>query len=123
MSDDPRNTPPPPDERDPHHELNNPAADPDPTEWPDPYDKREDPRDEPDDDGDVDQRTPRRAKNRRYQQRGAEMHDGWRAERGDAVMTRLRLLFAAHQRDHHEHQTGQGSRRGAGHDIKVRPSW
>jgi hypothetical protein len=31
-------------ERDPHHELNNPATDPDPTEWPDPYDKREDPR-------------------------------------------------------------------------------
>jgi hypothetical protein len=33
-------------ERDPHHELNNPIDDPDPTEWPDPYDKREDPRDE-----------------------------------------------------------------------------
>jgi hypothetical protein len=33
---------PPPD---PHHELNNPATDPDPTEWPDPYDKRPDPRD------------------------------------------------------------------------------
>jgi hypothetical protein len=32
-------------ERDPHHELNNPASDPDPTEWPDPYDKRPDPRD------------------------------------------------------------------------------
>ncbi|HYH62899.1 MAG TPA: hypothetical protein VD766_13610 [Solirubrobacterales bacterium] len=29
----------------PHHSLNNPAGDPDPTEWPDPYDKREDPRD------------------------------------------------------------------------------
>ncbi len=29
----------------PHHALNNPAADPDPTEWPDPYDKRQDPRD------------------------------------------------------------------------------
>src|SRR3954454_4916625 len=38
-------------ERDPHHELNNPAEDPDPTEWPDPYDKRDDPRDpeDPDD--------------------------------------------------------------------------
>jgi hypothetical protein len=32
------------DERDPHHALNNPADDPDPTEWPDPYDKRPDPR-------------------------------------------------------------------------------
>ena len=32
-------------DRDPHHVLNNPAADPDPTEWPDPYDKRPDPRD------------------------------------------------------------------------------
>ncbi len=28
----------------PHHALNNPAVDPDPTEWPDPYEKREDPR-------------------------------------------------------------------------------
>jgi len=28
----------------PHHALNNPATDPDPTEWPDPYDEREDPR-------------------------------------------------------------------------------
>lgn len=31
--------------RDPHHALNEPATDPDPTEWPDPYDKRPDPRD------------------------------------------------------------------------------
>jgi len=31
-------------ERDPHHPLNQPAEGPDPTEWPDPYDKREDPR-------------------------------------------------------------------------------
>jgi hypothetical protein len=31
-------------ERDPHHELNNPVDEPDETEWPDPYDKREDPR-------------------------------------------------------------------------------
>jgi hypothetical protein len=45
MEPDERNTPPPPDDRDPHHELNNPATDPDPTEWPDPYDKRPDPRD------------------------------------------------------------------------------
>lgn len=37
--------------RDPHHPLNNPATDPDPTEYPDPYDKREDPRDPPDPDG------------------------------------------------------------------------
>jgi hypothetical protein len=27
-----------------HHALNNPAERPDPTEWPDPYDRREDPR-------------------------------------------------------------------------------
>jgi hypothetical protein len=32
-------------DQDPHHVLNNPATDPDPTEWPDPYDKRPDPRD------------------------------------------------------------------------------
>jgi hypothetical protein len=30
-------------QRDVHHELNEPATDPDPTEWPDPYDKRPDP--------------------------------------------------------------------------------
>jgi hypothetical protein len=29
----------------PHHTLNNPASDPDPTEFPDPYDRRRDPRD------------------------------------------------------------------------------
>jgi len=33
-----------PQPKDPHHDLSNPARDPDPTEWPDPYDKREDPR-------------------------------------------------------------------------------
>ncbi len=38
-------------ERDPHHELNNPVGEPDPTEWPDPYDQREDPRDPVDPDG------------------------------------------------------------------------
>lgn len=31
-------------DRDPHHSLNNPVGEPDPTEWPDPYEKREDPR-------------------------------------------------------------------------------
>ena len=45
MQADERNTPPAPDDRDPHHELNNPATDPDPTEWPDPYERRPDPRD------------------------------------------------------------------------------
>jgi hypothetical protein len=45
MERDERNTPPAPDDRDPHHELNNPADDPDPTEWPDPYERRPDPRD------------------------------------------------------------------------------
>src|ERR671927_479919 len=38
-------------DREPHHVLNNPVGDPDPTEWPDPYDKREDPRDPSDPDG------------------------------------------------------------------------
>jgi hypothetical protein len=38
-------------DREPHHVLNNPVEDPDPTEWPDPYDKREDPRDPADPDG------------------------------------------------------------------------
>ncbi|HEV7614949.1 MAG TPA: hypothetical protein VGO36_01815 [Solirubrobacterales bacterium] len=36
----------------PHHALNNPLVDdPDPTEWPDPYEQREDPRDPADPDG------------------------------------------------------------------------
>ncbi len=35
---------------DPHHALNVPVGEPDPTEWPDPYDTREDPRDPPDPD-------------------------------------------------------------------------
>ncbi|MEK6227898.1 MAG: hypothetical protein AABM31_01055 [Actinomycetota bacterium] len=39
------------DERDPHHELNNPIDEPDATEWPDPYEKRPDPRDPEDPDG------------------------------------------------------------------------
>jgi hypothetical protein len=30
---------------DPHHALNTPVGEPDPTEWPDPYDQRPDPRD------------------------------------------------------------------------------
>jgi hypothetical protein len=35
---------------DPHHALNTPVGEPDPTEWPDPYDHRPDPRDPPDPD-------------------------------------------------------------------------
>jgi hypothetical protein len=38
---------PPDRSRDPHHELNNPVGEPDPTEYPDPYEKREDPREDP----------------------------------------------------------------------------
>lgn len=34
----------------PHHSLNTPVGEPDPTEWPDPYDRRDDPRDPPDPD-------------------------------------------------------------------------
>jgi hypothetical protein len=34
-------------DREPHHVLNNPVGEPDPTEWPDPYETREDPRDNP----------------------------------------------------------------------------
>lgn len=40
-----------PGDRDPHHALNTPVGEPDPTEWPDPYDRRDDPRDPPDPDG------------------------------------------------------------------------
>jgi hypothetical protein len=35
----------------PHHVLGNPVGEPDPTEWPDPYEKREDPRGPADLDG------------------------------------------------------------------------
>jgi hypothetical protein len=34
----------------PHHVLNNPVGEPDPTEWPDPYEQRSDPRDPPESD-------------------------------------------------------------------------
>lgn len=37
-------------QRDVHESLDQPATDPDPTEWPDPYDKRSDPRDPASDD-------------------------------------------------------------------------
>jgi hypothetical protein len=40
-------------DREPHHVLNNPVGEPDPTEWPDPYETREDPRDPPDPDGEM----------------------------------------------------------------------
>jgi hypothetical protein len=48
-----RDLPPDPEKReeDPHRALNNPVGEPDPTEWPDPYDQREDPRDPADPDG------------------------------------------------------------------------
>ena len=44
----------PPSERDVHAALDEAATDPDPTEWPDPYDKRPDPRDPAKDVGDMD---------------------------------------------------------------------
>lgn len=37
-------------DRFPHSALSNPARDPDPTEWPDPYDRRDDPKDPADPD-------------------------------------------------------------------------
>jgi len=40
-----RDLPPPGDPSDPPPRPTNPVRDPDPTEWPDPYDKRPDPRD------------------------------------------------------------------------------
>ena len=40
------------DDREPHHELNNPVGEPDPTEWPDSYEKRPDPRGPSDPDSD-----------------------------------------------------------------------
>ena len=35
----------------PHSALNTPVGEPDPTEWPDPYEQRDDPLDPPDPDG------------------------------------------------------------------------
>jgi|SRR5215212_1969315 len=40
-----RDIPPAGSGREPHHELNNPVREPDPTEYPDPFEKRPDPRD------------------------------------------------------------------------------
>jgi len=65
MSDKPEGFPEPPGkdpgdisgDEDPHHSLNNPVGEPDPTEWPDPYEKREDPR-APRDPGDDAPHTP-----------------------------------------------------------------
>ena len=51
MSDSSQRDRTPDPERDPHHALNNPVGEPDPTEWPDPYDQRPDPRDPVDPDG------------------------------------------------------------------------
>jgi hypothetical protein len=45
-------------DREPHHTLNHPVTEPDPTEWPDPYDQREDPRDPPGPDGEAAGRVP-----------------------------------------------------------------
>jgi hypothetical protein len=43
-----------PKQRDVHQALNQPASDPDPSEWPDPYDKRPDPRDPDAEDSEMD---------------------------------------------------------------------
>lgn len=48
-------------DRDPHHSLNNPVGEPDPTEWPDPYDQRPDPRDPADGERDPSDEQPRPA--------------------------------------------------------------
>jgi hypothetical protein len=40
--------------RDVHDALNEPVTDPDPTEWPDPYDRRPDPRDPAGETGEMD---------------------------------------------------------------------
>ena len=34
-------------DEEPHSTLNNPVGEPDETEWPDPYERRDDPREEP----------------------------------------------------------------------------
>ncbi|GAC1522919.1 MAG: hypothetical protein NVS2B6_08370 [Thermoleophilaceae bacterium] len=45
-------------DRDPHHALNSPVGEPDPTEWPDPFEHRPDPRAPRDDVGGGDPHTP-----------------------------------------------------------------
>jgi hypothetical protein len=42
-----KRSPEAPKDREPHHDLANPVGEPDPTEWPDPYERREDPRNPP----------------------------------------------------------------------------
>ena len=66
------------------------------------------------------ERLPRRAKNRGDQERGAKMHDGWRAESRNSV-TRPWELSPRDQGDHHEHQSRQRRSSGAGDDVKVLP--
>ena len=78
-------------DREPHHVLNNPVTDPDPTEWPDPYDKREDPRDPPDPDGEMfgeDAHPPTNAASTsdpRHPQDDPEGADRWEAPKRDKL--------------------------------------
>jgi hypothetical protein len=61
--------------QDPHGELSNPVRDPDPTEHPDPYEKRPDPRD-PDSDEDA-PRPPSTSDPPGPQSHDREHYEGW----------------------------------------------
>ena len=63
---------------------------------------------------------PGRAENRGDEERGAKMHDIWRAE-GRNRLTRPSHPRSRDQGDHHEHQSSQRPGRGADDDIKVLP--
>lgn len=77
-------------DREPHHVLNNPVSDPDPTEWPDPYDKREDPRDPPDPDGEMGGEEPRaplgaQSTSEPHPSKDPEAADRWEGPKRDKV--------------------------------------
>jgi hypothetical protein len=63
-------------DREPHHALNNPVGDPDPTEWPDPFETRDDPRDP----GDPDAHAPTNAESTSEPHPSEDPEAGDRAE-------------------------------------------
>jgi hypothetical protein len=68
----------------PHHSLSNPVGDPDPTEWPDPYDEREDPK-APGEAGDRHPPTGSTSTSEPHPSQDPEAADRWEAPERDKV--------------------------------------
>ena len=77
------------DDPDPHHALGYPTDDPDPTEWPDPYDPREDPRDpadlEPGDAGEAHPATGSTSTSEPHPSKDPEAADRWEGPKRDKL--------------------------------------